>query len=371
MPYGTYDQVSRLNSDTQRQLLQHGDALERVWAAWALGVTLGTQSMPEVLTTLQESPEPGIRRHLLVILAGFGEQNILRILAQDDPDDIVRATAFQYLIRISQRTNKSIQKFVQERLLHDSSAIVRLAILGEAPLKSPAILFDDLTELIHDPDSEVRKAVTERLLATVELNQLFPGVLEERIPYEDDGDLRQRLLMLCIETGGAVRLLALSTTLAPDRTLEILRLLVDAKAKFNWEQLSPLSLSKNPHYDEYLVQLLQPTTIIPALPWLLYGIARAESWSKLQEQSLESKPAYAVRTCAWYAQKLLITARSHLNTIESVKVDSDTIRLVTAYLQEGIAQQKWEYEYEEWEAETALSEEYELLAILRQMNATA
>jgi hypothetical protein len=87
MPYRTYDQVSRLNTDTQRQLLQHGDAVERVWAAWALGVTLGTQSMPDLRISLQESQEPGTRRHLLVVLAGLGEQNVLRIFAQDDPDD--------------------------------------------------------------------------------------------------------------------------------------------------------------------------------------------------------------------------------------------------------------------------------------------
>ncbi len=69
---------------------------------------------------------------------------------------------------------------------------------------------------------------------------------------------------------------------------------------------------------------------------------------------------------------MLITARSHLNTIESVRVDNDTIGLVTAYLQKEIAQQKLEYEeckYEEWEAQTELSQEYELLAVLRQMNA--
>lgn len=363
MPYRTYDQVSRLNTDTQRQLLQHGDAVERVWAAWALGVTLGTQSMPDLLISLQESPEPGTRRHLLVVLAGLGEQSVLRIFAQDDPDDYVRATACQYLIRIGQSTDISIQQFVRERVLHDSSPIVRLSILGEVPLKSPTLLFDDLTQLIHDPDPEVRQSITGRLLATVELNQLFPGVLEERIPYEDDGALRQRLLMLCLQASGAARLLDLSTTLAPDRTLEILRLLVDAKTQFNWEQLSPLSLSKDPHYDACLVQLLQPMNIIPAVPWLLYGIARAATWSKLQDRPED------VRKHAWHAQQLLITARYHLNCIEMVRLDSDTIRLVTAYLQEEIAQQKLEYEYDEWEAEAAWPEQYELLAILRQMNA--
>lgn len=369
MPYRTYDQVSRLNTDTQRQLLQHGDAVERVWAAWALGVTLGTQSMPDLRISLQESPEPGTRRHLLVVLAGLGEQSVLRIFAQDDPDDYVRATACQYLIRISQSTNISIQQFVRERVLHDSSAIVRLSILGEVPLKSPTLLFDDLTQLIHDPDPEVRQSNTERLLATVELNQLFPGVLEERILYEDDQALRQRLLMLCLQAGGAPRLLDLSTTLAPDRTLEILRILVNAKTQFNWEQLSPLSLSKAPQYDACLVQLLEPINIIPAVPWLLYGIARAQTWSKLQERPEEIKLTDAVRQHAWHAQKLLITARSHLNYIEMGGLDSDTIRLVTEYLQEEIAQQKWEYEIDEWEAEAALPEQYELLAILRQMNA--
>jgi len=105
MLYRIYTDVARLDSTTQRHLLQHGDAVERVWAAWALGTALGAQSVPDLLSSLQDSPAPGTRRHLLIVLAGLGERHVLRIFAHDDPDDYVRATACQYLLRIRQHTD--------------------------------------------------------------------------------------------------------------------------------------------------------------------------------------------------------------------------------------------------------------------------
>jgi len=243
MPYAAYEQVVHLDTDTQRQLLQHGDAVERVWAAWALCVTLGTQSTPDVLVSLHQSLTAGTRRHLLIVLAGLGERSVLRIFAQGDPDDFVRATACQYLIRIGHHTDSSTSQFLRERLLHDPSPIVRQAILGEAPGAFPAVQFEDLTTLARDPDLEVRQAATQRLLARMPLDRLFPGVLEDRIPHEDDATLRQQLLVLCLQGGGSARLLALSMSLAPARSLEILNLLVEAKEYFSWEQLSPLKVS--------------------------------------------------------------------------------------------------------------------------------
>jgi hypothetical protein len=65
VPHRSYEEIASLNADAQRQLLQHGDAAERVWAAWAMGVTLGRASTPELLISLRESPAAGTRRHLL------------------------------------------------------------------------------------------------------------------------------------------------------------------------------------------------------------------------------------------------------------------------------------------------------------------
>src|SRR5678816_2974308 len=171
--YRAYEEIAGLSPDMLRHLLHHGDAVERVWAAWAIGAALGAQSAADLLVSLRESPVAGTRRHLLVVLAGLGEQSVLRVFAQDDPDEYVRATACRYLIRIDGHANA----FIRERLLQDPSPNVRLTILDEAPAAYPSVQFDELSLLVRDTQLEVRQAATERLLATSPLMELFPGAL--------------------------------------------------------------------------------------------------------------------------------------------------------------------------------------------------
>jgi hypothetical protein len=80
----------------------------------------------------------------------------------------------------------------------------------------------------------------------------------------------------------------------------------------------------------------------------------------------------AVRTGAWHATQLLITARPQLHTIDRVAIDDASIHIVTAHLQEQIAQLEWERE-DELEADAAWYEQaiYErraLVSALTQMN---
>lgn len=54
MPYTEFGQIARLNTAIQRALLQNGDPLERVWAAWALGMHLGSTAIPDLLTSVAD-----------------------------------------------------------------------------------------------------------------------------------------------------------------------------------------------------------------------------------------------------------------------------------------------------------------------------
>jgi hypothetical protein len=370
MPHQNYTEVVCLDSNTQRFLLQQGDAVERVWAAWALGISLGVQSIPDLLSSLHDSPAPGTRRHVLVVLAGLGERDVLRIFAQDDPDDYVRATACQYLLRIRHQTDHATQQFVRERLLHDSSAIVRQTIVGEVSVFA-ALHSSDLVQLAHDPDSEVRQVAIERLLATESLDQLFPGVVADRIRQETHADLRHRVLQLCLESGGAVQLLAFSSSLESKRTVEILTLLVETKHQFPWEQLAPLSLADDPLWDVYLVQLLQPTESTAAVPWLVMQMAQVITWPKAQNRS-EATRAEAVRLCAWYAYQFLITALPELEVMEPMACDRDALQLVIGQLNKEITELEMGDEDDEWEMEAewsaqAIHERQTLISTLQRM----
>jgi hypothetical protein len=347
MPYRTYAEVTRLDSAIQHQLLQRGDAVERVWAAWALGTALGVQSVPDLLSSLHDSPVPGTRRHLLVVLAGLGERAVLCVFAQDDPDDYVRATACQYLLRISDQTDHATQQFVRERLFHDASAIVRQAIVGEISVFS-ALQSSDLAQLAHDSDAEVRQAAIERLLVTESPDWLFSGVLGERIRQEAQADLRHHVLQRSLESGGAAHLLAISLALDVDRALEILNLLVETKHQFDWKQLAPLSLAHEPLWDVCLIQLLRPTESTRAVAWLIMQMARATTWPQPQNRA-EAKRAEAVRLCAWHARQCLMSGLPDLQAHASIACDREALRIVIAQLQKEICELDGEDEDDEWD----------------------
>ncbi len=153
--YGRFEDVLRLAIARQRELLRCGDGVERVWAAWALGLRLGTQAVPALRDALRRCPFPGTRRHLLIVLAGFGERSILRGFASGDEDPDVRMTACRYLARIAPGDD-AVRRFILERLFKDPSPDVRLSILEEGGDILTSLGPDERARLMADPDESVR-----------------------------------------------------------------------------------------------------------------------------------------------------------------------------------------------------------------------
>ena len=131
MRYGAYEEVAGLASDQLRTIARVGDAQERVWAAWALGMRLGQHY--NALEAADVEPAPGVRRHLIVMLAGFGESPIIKAFAEHDPDERVRATALVNLLRIGGHDT-----FVRTRFELDTSSFVRNAVQNERNYKAGA-----------------------------------------------------------------------------------------------------------------------------------------------------------------------------------------------------------------------------------------
>lgn len=375
MSYQSYKEVSHLNPNTLHQLLVDGDPVERLWAAWALGITQGAGTLPDLNIRLHEEPEPGIRRHLLVVFAGQGENTILRVFAQDDPDAYVRATACQYLIRINPEMDDALHDFIRLRLLSDSAHVVRRTILTDLPVNFPALRFEDITNLVNDEDIQVRKLTVDHLLGNSSLSeQHLLEILENRIRDETDCDLLHELLDLYSKSGGSLQLLKLSYTLDAERRLEILDYLLDLKETFTWEYLAPLSINKDPFCDALLAQLLLLEQTIRSTQWLLEILIRAHHWPQSRNQQ-ESKLASAVRTSAWWAEKHLIAFRTEIKSIQKGKLDNEIIQNAISYLNEGIQETQWDYEHE-WDADDewyrqAIKERRELIAALKHVSKIA
>jgi len=171
MSFDSFDAVRTADDARLRELLRSCDGPERVWAAWALGLLLGGDAVSVLAEGYQ--PNPGVRAHLIVVLAGFGQQSALRALASDDPDPAVRATGCDYLIRIASLSHHDeVQPFPATRALTDPSPVPVTRIPRALPAGWPT--FDDCS-----PRSFVRDGlgheVIDHLLRTRDREDLPVG----------------------------------------------------------------------------------------------------------------------------------------------------------------------------------------------------
>src|SRR6478735_10242066 len=88
-----FETVARLSAQEQQRLLDGGDSPERLWAAWALALQIGRNALPLLSSVEQGEISEGLRRQLLVVLAGLGERRLLETIANIDPTPSVQATA--------------------------------------------------------------------------------------------------------------------------------------------------------------------------------------------------------------------------------------------------------------------------------------
>lgn len=265
----SFTDVAEMDLSSQRHLLYNGTPEEQVWAAWALGLKLGEQAKPDLLAVLGQADQAGVRQHVVVILAGLGERSLLESLAEQEVDDAVRATASQYLLQTGSAADQSRTRPFVEALLHDPSAKVRRALLVACLERQAGLIFDDLALLVADSDAEVRELAIEALLRSVEMDQLFPGILEDRLPIEPYVPLRQHLMRLAIEAGRAQHLLELAKDAPLSRKQGLLKALMDRQRVFAWAELASLAAQEASPADYYLPFLLDDQAALDARSWLL------------------------------------------------------------------------------------------------------
>lgn len=270
--YESFEAVRGQPPAEVRRLLHHGDAMERAWAGWTLALRMGIKANPELAAAAHESPTPGVRTLLLVILAGHGRLDLVRAFAADDPDDEVRAAACRYLAMNSPVHDKRAGRFLAHRMAQDTSSLVRAEIL-RLILANRIELVETLVEgTVSDPDREVRELAAETLLALSLPSGSFPRVLEQRAFREPDDELRGRLQAAWIARGGVKRIveeLAAVPCLEPALAAEVLSAAAATGERFGWAGLARYRKMAAPAVDAQVVALLDSFDTPEAFRWFL------------------------------------------------------------------------------------------------------
>jgi hypothetical protein len=175
----SYEQVAELSDDELRRLLHHGQPVNRVHAAWALGLRLSHALAPELVAHVHREPAPGVRRQLVVVLTGCGEQETIATLAAHDPEPEVRATACQYVARLAAPHDSRSHDLLLERAAHDPAEPVRIAAIEHLRVDAPAWVRARVLEGLPGASPAVQRAIVDRLAAWSEPPTAFLSTLHD------------------------------------------------------------------------------------------------------------------------------------------------------------------------------------------------
>jgi hypothetical protein len=322
-----FDEVESLDTGALRRLLAEGSAQERVWAAWALGLRLGSQARPELARASRQEPDPGTRRHLLVILAGYRDLDLLAVMARDDPDTYVRASACQYLAQVAPE-DSAVRALLRERLTADPSTTVRHTVIQHLPDVGP----EDLkwaSRAAEDEDLELRSAALDVLFR---LGPRAGGLLRERAEREPDTTLRGTAQRRWLEAAGALAVLEACVRLPVDRAAEVLHRLAREGRTFGWAQLPPIAAREVPALDEVLLDCLRkekaPTEV---RQWWEDLVLRASAFKGPEHAGT------GPRNLAWRVCPLLVEALRPLPWDSLPRREQARLDQVRQYLEEQLA----------------------------------
>jgi hypothetical protein len=270
--YDGYDDIRDLDTSTLHALLDAGDGSEQIWAAWALAVRLGSNVQPDLAQAALTSPSPGLRRHVIVVLAGLGERALLKPFALSDPDEQVRATACQYLMRTFETGDHDTIGLLREQLFASASLEVRLRILRTARPDLPPLSSEETSGLLADPEFEIRRLTANRIAEWYAPDQATDRFLTPRLKEEHDPRLLDDLVTYYTALGRVDALLAAIAENERAQQLVVLDLLVQRQLRVRWPDLAVLASPADDAIDLRLLTLLEDGAI-SAFPWLTRSLA--------------------------------------------------------------------------------------------------
>lgn len=284
--YADYPTVAGLPTPDLERLLREGDAPERVWAAWSLGLRDAAGALPHLTAAATQSPDAGVRASLIVILAGHGRRDVLAALVEGDPDPDVRAAACRHLAGTSIPGEDWAWELLGRRLATDDAPAVLAVLLDLAADGRVTIGDQRRAQLLTRPEERVRHPAAEHAIAAWRDGSPMPAGFAELLD-EADVALRERaadLLADRLGAGGVARLLAVWPATGRVAAWQPKRL-ARRGLRAGWDDLGAVAAVEGAE-DGVVAALAEDD--VAARPWLLSVAARQESaaWPEALERAV-------------------------------------------------------------------------------------
>lgn len=189
-----FREVIELDEAALRTLVTSGEPIERVWAAWALGL----RDAEDLGSIAKQEPSPGVRRHLIVVLLGAHELGAVSAMLTHDPDVRVRATACLQLAQMLRPEDDALVDLLVSRARLDE-APVRVAFATAITEQRSERVQSLLVELLDDAETDVRLAAVD---AWLRVPNPELDVLIARLGREEDELIEQTILRVLLDRMG-------------------------------------------------------------------------------------------------------------------------------------------------------------------------
>ncbi len=167
MEVESFEEARALSRGELLQLLASERAEQRLWAVWALALALG-DGAGDFAHRILDEPDPGVRRHLAVVLAGHGEHDLLLELVVEDRSPLVRESTIALLVRIAAGTPASHRLAARMRgILEEAergTSALRIALLGAIGKGAPHYQVQIAQRALADDSLDVQAEAFETLL---------------------------------------------------------------------------------------------------------------------------------------------------------------------------------------------------------------
>lgn len=219
-----------------RVLLRQGDAQQQVWAAWRLALRHGTGAESDIGAQAGAARDIGTRRNLLIVLAGLGERDILRALAEHEPDPLLRGEARVLVWRTAEDRSLATE-VVRGWLTTETDAGVLARLIDVSPPLPTVELAPALWTVIATArEVDPRRAAWGKLLDECGSSPRFEW---RRMLDEPDVGLRRSVLAQWAASERHRELLAFAET-ERGRSKELLTALLEKGRRYPWDELRHL-----------------------------------------------------------------------------------------------------------------------------------
>jgi hypothetical protein len=333
MRFETFEEVTALSLPELRELLARGDTTERIWAAWAYAMQCGVDSVPELAEAAKDGPPSGLRSHLIVILAGYGEKEIIRAFADSDPNPQVRATACLFLLQAFLADNADTGAFLSSVLRADPASTVRLVILTNAKVNGLRISPVQLVELAADPEAEIRTSALSIIADNGFGEEAIENGLIDCLGNETVPDLLRKIAAICTEAGRSREVLENAKGRRTEVQLVLLDFLTSRGVRFDWADLEGFAEPSDDVLAVRIAGLATESTWPQMFPWLAARLAamikdgqwpqwKAMAWSIFTQLLFKQVPVQLTEQTIEYLRRVLANVREQIADYEA-EIDPD------------------------------------------------